>query len=100
MLKDIERRFDELYPDEGIAELIKESGGKLTKDLIQKKFIVDELRREVVGDFYRYFDDDSYELLDLKIEVLTATMEGKVPKDIPRFYDIFELLPPEGQVWD
>jgi hypothetical protein len=99
-VNELELKFNELFPDEGIAELEKDSGGKLTREVLFKKFQVDELRREVVGDFYRYFDDDSYELLDLKIEVLTATLKGKVPIDIPRFYDIFELLPPEGQVWD
>ena len=92
--------FRKLYPDYGITELIRESGGKLTKDTIRKKFIVDELRGVVTDDLFRYFDDDSYELLDLKIEVLTALKEGKVPAEIPHYYDIFELLPPEGQIWD
>ena len=99
-MKEIEERFNELYPPEGIAELIKESGGKLTEAMIRKKFIVDELQADVSDDLFRYFDFDSYEKLDLKIEVLTAMKEGKVPKDIPRFYEIFELLPPDMQVWD
>lgn len=103
MLKDVEQRFNELYPDEGIAELIRESGGKLTKDLIRKKFIVEELSYLFASSDpmqAKYFDDDSYEMLDLKIEVLTALKDGKPPDQIPRYYEIFELLPPEGQVWD
>jgi hypothetical protein len=51
--------------------------------------------------FNRFFDSDSIERLDDKIEVMTALIEGKCPKDIPLYYDIiFELLPPEGQIVD
>jgi hypothetical protein len=99
-MNEFEKQFNELYPEEGIAELIKESGGKLTRELLFKKFIVDELHIEIHDDLMRYFDFESYELLDLKIEVMTAVKDGKVPADIPRYYEIFELLPPEGQVWD
>ena len=93
-------KFKEFYPDDKISILIDESGGKLTKDIIYKKFLVDELTGKVCDWMMKYFDYDSYELLDLKIEVLTALKEGKVIAQIPRFYDIFELLPPEGQIWD
>lgn len=93
-------KFKELYPVDGIAVLIEESGGKLTKEQIKKKHQVDQLRRVVVGDHFRYFDDSSYRLLDLKIEVLTALKEGKVPAQIERYYDVFEMLPPEEQIWD
>ena len=41
----------------------------------------------------RFFDADSEELLDEKIEVLTALKNGKQIADIPNFYDILELYP-------
>ena len=41
----------------------------------------------------RFFDADSEELLDEKIEVLTALKDGKQIADIPNFYDILELYP-------
>ncbi|HQB32057.1 MAG TPA: hypothetical protein PLI19_01880 [Erysipelotrichaceae bacterium] len=47
----------------------------------------------------KYFDADSNEMLDEKIEVLEALQEGKQPIDIPNFESIFELLPKEGK-WD
>jgi len=52
----------------------------------------------VGGDPFYYFDDDSYEKLDLKIEVLTALKKGKNPKDIPQYDEIFELLPADVQL--
>lgn len=47
----------------------------------------------------RYFDMDSSKMLDDKIEVLTALKHGENIKDIPKFYDVLELLPKEG-IWD
>jgi len=94
-LKKTKECFGELYPDEVIPKLIKDSGNVLTKDLIYNKFAVDALRNHVGGDPFIYFDDDSYEKLDLKIEVLTALKKGMSPKDIQQYYDIFELLPPD-----
>lgn len=41
----------------------------------------------------RYFDANSEELLDEKIEVLEALKAGKQIKDIPGFYDVLELIP-------
>lgn len=48
----------------------------------------------------RFFDFDSLELLDEKIEVLTALSDGKPPKDIPTFRKILELYPEAGVWWD
>jgi len=86
-----------------IDELVKKHGKDYdgSNDPVIKKH--DEITRLLAytkDPLFQYFDVDSVELLDLKIEVLTAIKDGKLPKDIPRFYDIFELLPPEGQVWD
>lgn len=47
----------------------------------------------------KYFDTESEELLDEKIEVLTALKEGKTISEIPGFYDVLELMPKEG-IWD
>ncbi len=47
----------------------------------------------------RFFDINSLELLDEKIEVLTALSDGKPPKDIPNFWKVLELYN-EGELWD
>lgn len=45
----------------------------------------------------RFLDPESDELLDEKIEVLTALKEGKKPEEIPNYYKVLNI--PEGQ-WD
>lgn len=47
----------------------------------------------------RFFDVDSEELLDEKIEVLTALKDGKSPDQIPHYYSILESFNPD-QHWD
>lgn len=47
----------------------------------------------------RFFDLESDELLDEKIEVLTALANGEAPADIPRYYDVLEKMPKTGN-WD
>ena len=49
---------------------------------------------------HSFFDTDSEELLDEKIEVLTALIEGKTPSEIPKYYDILELKPDDEDHWD
>lgn len=51
-------------------------------------------------DFAPYFDVDSDEMLDEKIEVLQALKDGKTISEIPNFYKVLELLPNEGEIWD
>jgi aminopeptidase C len=46
----------------------------------------------------KYFNLDSEELLDEKIEVLTQLKEGKTIAEIPNFYKILEDLPED--LWD
>ncbi len=49
----------------------------------------------------QFFDDDSDNLLDEKIEVLTALKDGKTISEIPNFYDILELYPKGNEThWD
>lgn len=47
-----------------------------------------------------YFDVDSEELLDEKIEVLEQIKDGKKIQDIPHFYEVLEKLPGKGSLWD
>ena len=72
------------------------------KKLIEKYVNVRKLFFEV--DFppmmIQFFDLDSDELLDEKIEDLTALKEGKQISEIPNFYDILELYPKDGEHWD
>lgn len=49
---------------------------------------------------HAFFNTDSEELLDEKIEVLTALIEGKTPSEIPKYYDILELKPDDETHWD
>ena len=46
----------------------------------------------------KYFNVESEELLDEKIEVLTQIKEGKSIEEIPNFYKILEDLPED--MWD
>ncbi len=48
----------------------------------------------------RFFDVESDKMLDEKIEVLTALADGKTPSEIPNFYNILELYPQDGEMWD
>lgn len=72
------------------------------KKLIEKRVKVRKLFFEV--DFppmmIQFFDLDSDELLDEKIEVLTALKEGTPISEIPNFYDILESYPKDNKHWD
>ena len=48
----------------------------------------------------KFFDFESEKMLDEKIEVFTALAEGKKEGEIPKFYDVLELYPKDGQIWD
>lgn len=65
------------------------------QELIEKGVRVRQLFSEVEFPpmLSQFFDLDSDELLDEKIEVLIALQEGKQIADIPNFYDILELYP-------
>ena len=66
----------------------------------EKKIKIMELLPQVYEPMLRFFDIDSDRLLDLKIQVLTDLMNGKTIAEIPRFYDILELYPADGEIWD
>lgn len=72
----------------------------MDKATIEKKEKILNLLFEV--DCYevsKFFDDESDEMLDDKIEVLTALKEGKTIAEIPKFYDVLELMP-KNDMWD
>lgn len=69
-------------------------------ELIKKKEQIRELLFEVYEPEMKFFDLESNEMLDEKIEVLEALKAGKTIAEIPNFYAVLELLPDEGQMWD
>ena len=72
------------------------------RKMIEKKAQIMDLLFDVAGICYEvdtYFDVDSEQMLDEKIEVLTALKEGKTISEIPNFYDVLELMPKDG-IWD
>lgn len=50
--------------------------------------------------FTKFFDVMSEEMLDLKIEVLQQLIDGKTPNEIKGYYDVLELMPEDGEMWD
>ena len=68
--------------------------------IIMQKERIRDLMFDVYEPELRFFDIESNELLDEKIEVLEALKAGKEIKDIPNFYKILELMPGDGQMWD
>ena len=68
---------------------------------IEKLFKVQDLLFQVYDPMVRaFFDASSEELLDEKIEVLTALAAGKPPAEIPLYYDVLELKPDDETHWD
>ena len=70
------------------------------KKIIEKHLKINELLSYALAlNEMKFFDVDSDEMLDEKIEVLEAIKEGKSISEIPKFYDVLELMPKEG-IWD
>lgn len=70
------------------------------RDRIEKKAKILDLLFEVdCREVSQFFDVDSDEMLDEKIEVLTALKNGKPINDIPKFYEVLELYP-HNEMWD
>lgn len=69
------------------------------REIMQKHLQINELLVDVIGvPELKYLNSDSDEMLDEKIEVLTALKDGKTIEEIPNFYKVLEDLP-EGH-WD
>lgn len=68
---------------------------------MEKKFITITELLEQVDDpmVQKFFDLESEALLDEKIEVLKALIDGKPPEAIPNYYKVLELIPTD-QHWD
>ena len=70
------------------------------KKIIEKHLKINDLLSYTLSIYeMKFFDVDSDEMLDEKIEVLEAIKEGKSISEIPKFYDVLELMPKEG-IWD
>ncbi len=86
------------YKDKSYSELTKEE-----KELVDKKIKISML---VVnsGDnlVYRFFDEESDEMLDLKLDVLTKLANGKRSEvSNEDYYKILELYPKDENIlWD
>lgn len=66
----------------------------------EKKIQIMDLLSYTIGiPEMKYFNLESDELLDEKIEVLTQIKEGKTIAEIHNFYKVLEDLP-EDDMWD
>lgn len=87
--------------DGNILKWMQDNNSKEEYEIESKKYQINDLLMEVTfPPFEQFFDSESNQLLDEKIEVLTALKEGKQASDIPNFYDILELYPKDDTHWD
>lgn len=69
------------------------------KEIMEKQVQIMDLLPYAIGiPEMKYFNLDSNELLDEKIEVLTQIKDGKTIGEIPNFYKVLEDLP--DNMWD
>ncbi len=67
----------------------------------EKKIRIMDLLFEVDDAIFKqFFDIESDEMLDKKIDVLEKLASGVVPAGIPEYYDVLELYPKEDEMWD
>jgi hypothetical protein len=67
----------------------------------EKKIRIMDLLFEVDDTIFKqFFDIESDEMLDKKIEVLEKLANGTVPADIPEYYEVLELYPEKEGIWD
>lgn len=69
------------------------------QEYVQKKEKSESLIAYLPPAMAKFFDLDSDELLDEKIQVLNELKKGTPIEKIPDFYNILELLP-DGGIWD
>lgn len=51
--------------------------------------------------FKKFFDLDSTEMIDRKLEVMEQLVQGKKPSEIKDYYKVLELYPSDsGEHWD
>lgn len=81
---------------------------RMKEELSSEEFAVESKKMQIldllmtIDDLLvtKFFDTDSDELLDEKIEVLVALKDGKAISDIPNYYDVLELYPGNETHWD
>ena len=69
---------------------------EIEKEIICKKELIIDLLIEIAGMNYlieKFFDVESDNMLEEKIEVLSAIKAGKTISEIPKFYDVLEFYP-------
>ncbi len=66
----------------------------------EKKILIMQLMIEIDEPLLKFFNINSDRMLDKKIKVLTELKEGKTISEIPEFYDVLELYPQDGVMWD
>ncbi|MFR7544787.1 MAG: hypothetical protein ACLUWN_02425 [Clostridia bacterium] len=74
----------------------------MEKEILEKHLEINNLLIEVSDLLVnKFFDSDSDEMLDEKIEVLEKLKEGIPPANIPNYYKILELYPKNNEeIWD
>lgn len=81
--------------------IIPENASKEEIKIIEKKGTIQSLLIKIHDPlFHKFFDEDSNELLDEKIDVLNQLFNGKTPDEIEHYYDVLELYPKNGEMWD
>lgn len=71
------------------------------REIAQKQAELDFLFFECTDPVvHRFFDYESIENLDGKIDVLRKLNAGAKPTDIPNYYEILEKYPKDGEAWD
>lgn len=66
----------------------------------EKKLLIMDLLFEIDDHIFKqFFDIESDEMLDKKVEVLEKLKNGIQPADIPEYYEVLELYP-EDEIWD
>lgn len=81
--------------------ILPEGASKEEIEIIEKKNIIQGLLVKINDPlFHKFFDEDSDELLNEKIDVLNKLFNGKTPDEIEHYYDVLELYPAEGKMWD
>ena len=71
------------------------------REVVSKQAIIDDLFFECSDRLvHEFFDYESVEKLDEKIDVLRKLNSGVKPGDIPNYYDVLEKYPKNGEAWD
>ena len=74
----------------------------MEKEIIEKHLKINNLLIEVSDLLVnKFFDSDSNEMLDEKIEVLEKLKKCIPPANIPNYYQVLELYPKNNEeIWD